>query len=107
MEKKVLYLVSVLANCKAMCNYCFNACLHEEDVKMMKDCIKLDKECAEICGLTLSLIASDSPFSKEILSLCSKACQKCADECKKHHYDHCQDCARACSQCAEACNEYE
>lgn len=106
MEKRQLYLVSVLANCQAMCNFCLDSCLKEEDVAMMKKCIKLDKECAEICGLTLSLVASNSPYTKEILSLCAKACRECADECKKHDHPHCQDCARACGQCTVACSEY-
>jgi len=106
MEKKKLDLVKQLANCQAMCNYCFNACLNEEDVKMMKGCIKLDKDCSEICGLALSLVASDSAFTAEILKLCAEVCQKCADECKKHNNTHCQDCARACQECSEACKNY-
>jgi len=107
MEKKIMNLTSVLANCQAMCNYCFDACLHEEDVKMMSKCIKLDKECAEMCNVTLSMLASNSLFSKEIIKLCAKICTECAKECGKHNNEHCKKCAEACQQCAEACNEYK
>jgi len=106
MEKKNLELINKLAYCQAMCNYCFNACLKEEDVKMMARCIKLDKECSEICGLAISHISSDGSLTKEILTLCVKACQQCAEECGKHDNDHCRECAKACKECAEACNSY-
>lgn len=99
-------LVQKLGLCQGACNYCFNACLNEKDVMMMKECIRLDKECAEICGLTMALVASSSKVSKEMLQLCAKACQNCADECKKHHNDHCQECAKVCQECAKACKEY-
>lgn len=106
MDNKEKELIKKLAACQAMCNYCFNACLHEEDVKMMKDCIKLDKECGEICGLAISAVASDSSLCKEILQLCAKICRNCAEECGKHHNQHCRDCAQACKECEEACNAY-
>ena len=106
MDDKILGLIERLSICQAKCNYCFNACLKEEDVKMMVRCIKLDKECAEICSITLSQIASDSEFKREILQLCAKACEECANECKKHSYPHCQKCAAACEECAEACRNF-
>lgn len=106
MEEKMKKLVSELAACQAMCNYCFKSCLEEADVKMMVKCIKLDKECAEICGLALSLVASGSEFIKQILDLCAKACEKCGEECKKHHNEHCQECAKTCDACAKACRSY-
>lgn len=55
MDKKTLNLAYKLAYCQGLCNYCFNACLEEKDIQMMKDCIKYDKECAEICGTAFSL----------------------------------------------------
>ncbi|WP_036930744.1 four-helix bundle copper-binding protein [Prevotella sp. 10(H)] len=106
MEKKVMDLATVLANCQAMCNYCFDSCLHEEDVKMMAKCIKLDKECAEVCSVTLSLLASNSSFTMDILQVCARICSECAQECKKHNNEHCQECTKVCEHCAEACKAY-
>lgn len=107
MDKHMYDLINELAECQAACNFCFNACLEEADVQMMTRCIKLDKDCSEICGLALSLVASDSEFSEDILELCIAACEACAEECKKHNYEHCQECAKACQKCAEACRNYQ
>lgn len=106
MDRKIKELADKLAACQAMCNYCFKACLGEKDVHMMVGCIELDKACAEICGQTLSLVASESVFAKEFVQLCAKVCEKCAEECGMHQVQHCQDCARACRECAEACRSF-
>lgn len=95
-----------LAECVLACNYCFNKCLDEDDVKMMKECIKLDKECASICQFTLGMLYKNAHFMKAALDLCEKACEACGDECRKHNYDHCQQCAKACDECAKACREF-
>ncbi|MDH6358143.1 four-helix bundle copper-binding protein [Parabacteroides sp. PF5-9] len=106
MEDKMLLLTQKLAACQAKCNLCLNACLDDSDMEKMKTCIRLNKTCAEICGITLSTITSSSFFSKEVLVVCAKACKKCAAECKKHANDHCQQCAKACEECAEACTYF-
>ncbi|MDL2290434.1 four-helix bundle copper-binding protein [Paludibacteraceae bacterium OttesenSCG-928-F17] len=106
MEKKISELLVKLAVCHATCNYCFNACLNENEIKMMKECIKLNRDCAEICALAISLVSSYSRFDKDILRLCIKACDRCSGECRKHDYIHCQECARACEECAAACRAY-
>ena len=103
MDRKNHELAEKLAACQIACNYCFNACLNEEHMHMMVECIKTDKACAEICGTTLSLVASESKFAKDFVALCADVCNKCADVCVKHPADHCQECARACRECAEAC----
>jgi len=103
---KSLNLSHKLAECVHACNDCLNACLEEENVKMMKECIRIDRECAIICGTTLELIHAHSHFTKEILSLCEKACKACAEECGKFPHDHCQECAKACNECARACREF-
>lgn len=106
MDEKVMKLIEKLGNCQAKCNYCFNACLEEDDVKMMVKCIKLDKECAEICALTLFSVASKSSLYKEVVQLCAKACEECAEECRKYPDQHCQECAKACQECANACKNF-
>lgn len=106
MEQKTLDLKKHLADCYILCNYCFNACLKESDVKMMVNCIKLDKECSEICGTVLSLVSSHSQFKEDAIRLCITACEACASECRKHNYDHCRKCAEACEACAKACRAY-
>ncbi|WP_404802197.1 four-helix bundle copper-binding protein [Bacillus infantis] len=85
------------------CNMCFDACLKEEDVKMMARCIRLDRECADFCAFAAKAMQSDSPFAKQICAVCADICEACGEECKKHDHEHCQRCADACLKCAEIC----
>lgn len=104
--KEKFDLVHKLAECILTCNYCMNACLDEEHVMMMKDCIRLDSQCSVICSTTLQLLHKHSRFMQEELELCAKACEACAEECSKHQQDHCQLCAQACKECAQACRNF-
>jgi len=89
--------------CLRACNECFDACLREEHTGRMAECIRLDRECAEICSLAISAMTRNSPFTKEICKLCARICEACGNECSKHDHDHCRTCAEACFACAKAC----
>ena len=99
-------LLDTVLECQKACNNCFDACLKEDDVKMMAECIRLDRECADLCGLVLDFAQRDSDRLPEILALSANASDACADECEKHDMDHCQKCAKACRESAQACREY-
>ncbi|WP_425331157.1 four-helix bundle copper-binding protein [Jeotgalibacillus proteolyticus] len=43
-------------------NHCFDACLREENVEMVRECIRLDRECVDICAFPEQAIARNSPF---------------------------------------------
>lgn len=96
-------LLKALSDCAAECNHCFTACLEEENVKMMARCIKLDRDCADICNLTASFLARGSEHAGHLLQECADICNACAEECNKHDHDHCKKCAEACRACATAC----
>ena len=97
-------LLQALKDCSVECNHCYHACFQEEDLKMMAKCIQLDRNCADICDLTASWIASGSDHAKHLLKECADVCQACADECEKHaHMEHCKRCAEVCRRCAEEC----
>ncbi|WP_148631231.1 four-helix bundle copper-binding protein [Bacillus sp. E214] len=102
---KDMYQVCIDAciECIDACNVCFDACLEEDHMKMMAYCIRLDRECADICALAVKSMQSNSPFAKEICNLCAVICKACGEECQKHDHDHCQKCAGACFKCADAC----
>ena len=102
---KDMYQVCIDAciECIDACNVCFDACLEEDHMKMMADCIRLDRECADICALAVKSMQSNSPFANEICNLCAVICKACGEECQKHDHDHCQKCAGACFKCADAC----
>ncbi|SNR59009.1 MULTISPECIES: four-helix bundle copper-binding protein [Hymenobacter] len=99
-------VLDALSRCIAACEMCADACLHEDHVKMMVPCIRLDRDCADICRLTAAFIARGSDHAKHVLRECIEICQKCADECGQHQHDHCQQCAAACRACVEACQQY-
>lgn len=96
-------LLKTLHECMEACNHCFDACLKEDDVKMMADCIRTDRECADMCAYLEQAITRNSPFIKELAGVCATICEACGKECQKHDHDHCQECAKACFECAEAC----
>ena len=98
-------LIQTLHECVAACNHCFDACLKEDDVKTMANCIKTDRECADICAFFEQALSQNTKYKKELAQLCAKACEDCAAECEKHDHDHCQACAEACRKCAEACKQ--
>ncbi len=91
--------------CLVACNHCMNEDLKEQDVKLLAQCIRLDRDCAALCSLAISAMASDSAFAKQICKLCAEVCMACATECEKHahHMEHCKDCAEACRKCANEC----
>ena len=107
MHKEHQELIRQLNACTDECNHCYNECLNEKDVTMLARCIELDRECADICQWTASLLARDSEHGHELMHLCAKVCEACADECAKHEHEHCKRCAEACRKCAETCNAHE
>jgi hypothetical protein len=96
-------LLKALNDCALECNYCFAACLVEQNVKMLSKCIKLDVDCASICQLTSSLIARGSEHGIHLLKECAEICDACASECERHDMEHCKACAEECRVCADEC----
>ncbi|TSD64884.1 four-helix bundle copper-binding protein [Inquilinus sp. KBS0705] len=99
-------LIEKLLACVAACQNCATACLHEENVKPMVRCISLDRDCADICALTTTLLQRESEIAHQFLVLCEEICIMCAKECSMHEHQHCQICAQACRECAEACHKH-
>lgn len=96
-------LINALGNCINHCNYCADACLDEEDVEKMVPCIRLDRVCAEACAALNQILAIKGSDAKDLVKYCEKVCSACAEECEKHHSDHCKNCAEACRECEKAC----
>ena len=95
-----------LARCAAACENCLDSCLDEDNLKMMVKCIRLDRDCAKICAITASFVASNSPHAKHLAKECQEICKLCGDECEKMEADHCKECAKACRECEEACKKF-
>src|SRR5207244_8399177 len=85
------------------CDYCASACLAEDDVEMMAECIRLDLDCAAICRVAAAYMARESRYAGKICDLCADICEACGAECARHSQAHCQACAKACRLCADEC----
>ena len=99
-------LTHTLYDCINHCNYCADSCLEEEDVAKMRDCIRTDRVCAEVCSSLSQILATSYPDILGLVEYCEKICRACARECAKHEHGHCLECAEACRKCAEACKGY-
>ncbi len=106
MEDNTLLLLNSIYECQSACKYCFNACLEEENIDMLRQCIKQTVQCAEICEHTASSLAYTGDFTHDVLGICIQACEACAAACRQHSHLHCLECAKACSECAAACRQY-
>lgn len=97
------------AQCALVCTACADACLGEDNVVHLRDCIRLNQECADLCNVVARLLARPGPQDRtgleRALQACVRACQACAEECAGHAGDmaHCRICAETCRACAEAC----
>lgn len=98
-------------SCAQTCTTCADACLGEEMVAQLRQCIRLNLDCADLCLAAGSLgsrrTGSDEQGLVAALEACGIACGLCAEECERHAemHEHCRICAEACRRCAEACDE--
>ncbi|MGE4063518.1 MAG: four-helix bundle copper-binding protein [Rhodospirillaceae bacterium] len=97
--------------CVQACTSCADACLAEQDVERLRQCIRVDLDCADVCRTTAALASrrtgSNEDLLRAALEFCATACEICNEECKRHaeHHEHCRVCAEACRTCADACRE--
>lgn len=95
--------------CAMTCNICADACLGEDMVRELTQCIRLNNDCADVCLATGALAArrtgSDEELIRRMLDACSVACRTCGEECRRHAgmHEHCRVCAEHCERCEEAC----
>ena len=96
-------------SCAATCTICADACLAEKTVEQLKQCIRLNLDCADVCIGTGKLASrrtgSDGRSLKQVLQVRGEACRICGEECRRHAkaHEHCRICAEACQQCEDAC----
>lgn len=102
-------IVTECSHCAIACNACADACLAEENVDHLRNCISLNLSCADICTATARVMSRAMDVGADVtpalLEVCAQICEACADECGKHAdmHEHCAACAEACDKCAEVC----
>ena len=96
-------------SCAQTCTSCADACLAEEMVAELRQCIRLNLDCADICAATGSIGSRRTGGNVELLGpvieACMVACRRCGDECERHAqmHEHCRICAESCRRCQAAC----
>lgn len=97
--------------CAQTCTACADACLAEDMVQQLRQCIRLNLDCADVCVATSALASrrtgSNEATLEHMLDTCAIACRMCAEECDKHaaQHQHCRICAEECKRCAAACEQ--
>lgn len=97
--------IEACVRCAQECEYCASACLEEHEVEMLAECIRLDRDCADVCWSASAFMSRGSRFAAEVCRVCAEICDACGDECAKHKHAHCQRCAEACRHCADECRQ--
>jgi hypothetical protein len=108
-NKALVEAIDAAAACAQTCTSCADACLAEEMVSKLRQCIRTNLDCADICHAFVSLgtrrTGSNEEVIRKVLDACVAACRTCAEECEAHanQHEHCRICAEACRQCELAC----
>lgn len=103
--------IAACFECEQVCTLCADACLGEKELEHLRQCIRLDLDCADVCGATGRMIARQAAPDPQLwrltLEACAEACRACAVECSKHaaKFGHCRICREACLKCERACRE--
>lgn len=95
----------------AIATLCASACLAEEHVASLRDCIEDTLHCAATASATADSLAQlpvrhlDS--LRHQIETCLAACSRAAERCANHagEHEHCAVCAEACRECERACNK--
>jgi hypothetical protein len=101
--------VDAAAACAQICTSCADACLAEQMVAELRQCIRLNLDCADVCDAFARLgtrrTGSNEEVIRTLLDACITACRICGDECRKHasEHEHCRVCAESCQACEAAC----
>lgn len=96
--------------CAQTCTSCADACLAESMVAELRQCIRYNLDCADVCQALATLgnrrTGSNEELLRKMLDVCVLACRLCAAECERHasQHEHCRICAEACRQCEAACS---
>ncbi|MBC2774008.1 four-helix bundle copper-binding protein [Rhizobium sp. AQ_MP] len=98
-------------NCAQTCISCADACLAEDMVAELRQCIRLNEDCADICLATgraaIRRTGRNTEVLQKLVEACTRACALCADECGRHGemHEHCRICGEACRVCENACRQ--
>ncbi|PRY14310.1 hypothetical protein CLV24_104120 [Pontibacter ummariensis] len=102
-------LLQILAQCADECDHCFDMCLENDRTDELVRALRACRDCAKICRVTASFVASGSAFAQRMVEVCAEVCKQCADTCerRKDEEEETGHCAKVCRQCEEACRNFK
>jgi hypothetical protein len=94
-------------DCELTCTQTVQHCLTKDVTTADAQHIRLMLNCASMCHLSASFMASDSEFRAKSCALCATVCEACAKACEATAGNDLmmQACAKACRTCAKTCRE--
>lgn len=110
-NEELVRAIEALLDCGQACTTCADACLGENQVTELVQCIRSCLDSADVCRVTAVLASrrtgSDERLLARMLEVCAEACRHCGEACERHagHMEHCRICADACNACDRACRE--
>lgn len=110
-NEALIRCIEACYDCAQACTSCADACLGEDLVKDLRQCIRLNLDCADICAITGSVATRRTGSNEEVirrmLDACATACRLCGEECARHarQHEHCRVCAESCQRCEQACRD--
>ncbi|APX31824.1 four-helix bundle copper-binding protein [Brachybacterium sp. P6-10-X1] len=110
-QQKLAEGIEACFECAQTSTACADACLAEDMVEELTQCIRLNQDCADVCAVTGRVLSRQTgnnvALNRALLEACQAACRSCAEECAKHAdmHEHCTICADARRRCEQACAE--
>lgn len=105
--------IQACLDCARICNTCGDDMIgmdmseDHEASELMTRCIRLCRDCSDLCILTAQWMGRTSAFAVRLCAFCVEMCELCAGVCEQHapHHAMCGDCAKECRRCAELCHQ--
>lgn len=110
-NRELIACIEDCYTCAQTCISCADACLAEHSIDELKQCIRLNQDCADVCAATGALASRRTGSNEQLLSrmleTCMTACRLCGDECQQHasQHAHCRICADTCHHCENSCRQ--
>src|SRR5688572_21988099 len=87
-KAKLAACIDGCLECGQACTACADACLSEEMVAELTDCIRTNIDCSDICFATANILSRvsghETAMTRVVLEACRAACNACAVECERH-----------------------
>lgn len=101
-------LAASASDCIQKGEVCLSHCLVllGDGEKEMASCAQSVNQMLALCGALQQLANQNSKLLPKMAALALEACERCADECKKHEkHPECKACGESCAACAKECRK--